>query len=64
MTYRMAADFLVLPHFAFILFVVLGGLLVIYRGMFAWLHLPAAIWGVLIEFYGWICPLTPWGRQR
>ncbi|HEY5088161.1 MAG TPA: DUF2784 domain-containing protein, partial [Gemmatimonadaceae bacterium] len=24
-----------------------------------WLHVPAAIWGVLIEFGGWICPLTP-----
>ena len=25
----------------------------------AWLHLPAAVWGVLIEYSGWICPLTP-----
>ena len=25
----------------------------------AWLHLPAAVWGALIEFAGWICPLTP-----
>ncbi len=24
------------------------------------IHLPAAAWGVLIEFSGWICPLTPW----
>ncbi len=23
------------------------------------LHVPAAIWGILIEFAGWICPLTP-----
>jgi hypothetical protein len=23
------------------------------------LHLPAAAWGALIEFQGWICPLTP-----
>ena len=23
-----------------------------------WLHAPAAIWGILIEFFGWICPLT------
>jgi Protein of Unknown function (DUF2784) len=23
------------------------------------LHLPAAVWGALIEFQGWICPLTP-----
>ena len=25
----------------------------------AWVHLPLAIWGALIEFTGWICPLTP-----
>ena len=25
----------------------------------AWLHIPAAMWGVLIEYAGWICPLTP-----
>lgn len=31
-----------------------------------WLHLPAAMWGALIEFTGWICPLTPlenWLRE-
>ena len=25
----------------------------------AWLHLPAAVWGAVVEFTGWICPLTP-----
>jgi len=25
----------------------------------AWLHVPAVIWGVMIEFGGWVCPLTP-----
>jgi hypothetical protein len=24
-----------------------------------WVHIPAVFWGVLIEFTGWICPLTP-----
>lgn len=38
---------------------VLGGLLVLRWPRTAWLHIPAAIWGVLIEFTGWICPLTP-----
>ena len=23
------------------------------------MHVPAAVWGVAIEFAGWICPLTP-----
>lgn len=60
MIYRLAADLLVLLHGAFILFVCLGGLLVVRRPRWAWLHLPAAVWGALIEFTGWVCPLTPW----
>ncbi len=59
MAFRIAADLVVLIHFAFVLFVVLGGLLSLYRRWWAWLHLPAALWGALIEFAGWICPLTP-----
>lgn len=53
------ADLVVLIHFLFILFVVLGGLLVLHWQRLAWLHLPAVVWGVLIEAMGWICPLTP-----
>jgi hypothetical protein len=39
--------------------VVLGGLLVVRWPRLAWVHVPAAVWGALIEFQGWICPLTP-----
>jgi hypothetical protein len=53
------ADIVVVIHFAFVLFVVLGGLLVLRWPRLAYVHLPAAAWGVLIEFAGWICPLTP-----
>ena len=59
MIYRALADLVLAAHFAFVLFVVLGGLLVLRWPGLAWLHLPAAIWGVLIEYFGWICPLTP-----
>lgn len=59
MLYRILADAVVLVHFAFVLFVVLGGLLVLRWPRTAWVHLPAAVWGVLIEAFGWICPLTP-----
>lgn len=55
----LAADLLVAVHLAFILFVILGGLLVLRWRWIAWLHLPAAAWGAAIEFFGWICPLTP-----
>ena len=59
MIYRVLADLVLVIHLAFVLFVVLGGLLVLRWPRLALVHIPAAIWGVLIEFSGWICPLTP-----
>lgn len=56
---RLAADAVVLLHFAFLLFVVAGGFLVMRWPRVAWVHLPCAVWGIGIEFTGWICPLTP-----
>jgi hypothetical protein len=46
-------------HLAFVLFVGLGGLLVVWRPRVSWLHVPAVVYGVLLELSGWICPLTP-----
>ena len=60
MSDQLAASATALLHFAFILFVVFGGLLVLRWPRLMWLHLPAAAWGVLIEFFGWWCPLTRW----
>lgn len=57
--YRFLADTVLVVHFAFIAFVVGGGLLALKWPRIAWLHIPAAAWGALIEFMGWICPLTP-----
>lgn len=59
MLYRLAAGVVVLVHFVFILFVIFGGILAIAHPRFAWLHLPIAVWGTLIEFFSWTCPLTP-----
>ena len=63
MIHSLAADLLVLLHFAFILFVVLGGLLVARWWRLVFVHLPAALWGALLEFFSWPCPLTPWEKQ-
>jgi len=60
---RSIADFLVIIHLAFICFVVFGGLLVIRWKWLIFLHLPAVAWGAIIEFQGWICPLTPLEQQ-
>ncbi len=59
MIYRALGDLVLVVHLAFVVFVVLGGLLVLRWPWMAFLHIPAAIWGVLIEYSGWICPLTP-----
>jgi hypothetical protein len=55
----MAADGVVVVHLLFILFAVLGGLLVCRWCGVVWLHVPAALWGVLVELMHWPCPLTP-----
>lgn len=59
MLYRLLADIVVLVHFAFIVFVAVGGLL-------AWrwpgvlkLHVPSVIWSLSIVTIGFNCPLTP-----
>lgn len=59
MVYALLADLAVLLHFAFIVYVLLGGLLVVRWPRSIWVHLPVALYGVLIEFIGWTCPLTP-----
>ena len=57
--YRLLADLVVLLHFGFIVFAVLGGLLVLRCPKTAWLHLPAVAWVVFVEFHLRYCPLTP-----
>lgn len=58
-SYRILADLVVGLHFLFVLFVVLGGLVVLKWPRLAYVHIPTAVWGAAIEFGGWICPLTP-----
>lgn len=58
MPYLLLADLLVLLHLAFVGFVVLGAFVVLRWPRLAWIHVPCALWGALIEFAGWVCPLT------
>ena len=59
MVYGLLADLVGVLHLAFVVFVVLGGLLVLRWRWVAWVHVPAAVWGGVIEATGRICPLTP-----
>jgi hypothetical protein len=58
MCYRLWADMVVFLHALFVLFVLLGGGAALRWRCIAWFHLPAAMWGVVIELGGWVCPLT------
>lgn len=58
MLYRFGADAILLLHLTFIAFVILGGLLAVWRRRVIFLHIPAAAWGVFIELTGRVCPLT------
>ena len=60
MSARLAADALVAVHFAFIAFVIAGGVLTVWHPRWAWLHLPAVAWAAWTEFTSTACPLTPW----
>jgi hypothetical protein len=53
------AGAIVVLHVAFVAFVLLGGFLVSRWRPVAWLHIPAVVWGVIVEYNGWTCPLTP-----
>ena len=59
MIWRILADAVLVLHFAFIAFVMLGAFAVLRWPRLAWLHLPAVLWGVGITFAGGYCPLTP-----
>ncbi len=56
---QLAGDLVVILHLLYIVFVILGGLLVLRWPSMAFLHLPAALWGAMVEIQGWTCPLTP-----
>ena len=55
---RIAADAILVVHLAFILFVVVGALLVLRYAWLIWLQVPAAIWGTWVELANRVCPLT------
>jgi hypothetical protein len=59
MPYHALADFVLLAHAAFVVFVVFGGFVVLRWPRCVWIHLPAALWGILVEYTGFVCPLTP-----
>ncbi len=67
MVYSGLADLVLVVHLLFVVFVVFGGLLALRWPRVAYVHVPVALYGAVIEFVGFICPLTPlenWLRRR
>ena len=58
--YGFLADVVMVLHFCFILLVILGGFVALRWQRFALVHLPAVVWGIIVELKpGTLCPLTP-----
>jgi Protein of Unknown function (DUF2784) len=58
-TARTLADLVLCLHFAFIVFAVLGGFLVLWKPWIVWLHIPSVLWSGYVNLFGQVCPLTP-----
>ena len=56
--YELAADLTLIVHFAFIIFVVFGGILFLISTKIIYVHVPALIWGIYIGLTHSVCPLT------
>ena len=67
MTWKLAADVVVVLHLLWIAFII-GGALVGRRVRWVkWAHIGALTFSVLLQAFGWICPLTSlehWLRRR
>jgi hypothetical protein len=60
MLYRALADAVVVIHLLFIIFTVLGALLLLKWPKLMILHIPCAAWGVIVQVArNGVCPLTP-----
>ena len=56
--YEIAANLVLIIHFAFILFVVFGALFFFASAKIIFIHIPTLIWGSYIMFTHSVCPLT------
>jgi hypothetical protein len=59
MVNRLAANLVLLVHFAIVLFAVLGAFGILISSRWPWYHVPVVIWSSVVNLAGWTCPLTP-----
>lgn len=56
--YLLAADLVVLIHFLWIVFLIFGAVPGVRWPWVKWTHLAALAFSVLLQLFGWICPIT------
>ena len=59
MIYSLLADIVFWLHLLFVGFVLFGGILVLRWRKLIWIHIPVAVWGIIVEWANFVCPLTP-----
>ena len=67
MFHKIFADFVVLVHFLWILFLIFGALLGVRNKAIKYIHVSGLLFAILIQIFGWYCPLTHlefWLRSR
>jgi len=67
MGFRLLTTLVLVVHFGYLAYVVLGGFIAWRWPRTIWLHLLAAAWGLVVIVYPLLCPLTvleDWSRQR
>ena len=63
MMYRVFARAIALLHIGFVLFVVLGGLMVLRWPSLLWVHVAAVLWAAATMTLDLGCVLTPWEKS-
>ena len=59
MGWIVAADTVLVIHFAFVVFIVVGAVLIRWARRLIWPHLASLVYGAAIQAFGFTCPLTP-----
>lgn len=67
MLYKLAADFVVLIHFLWIIFLIIGAFIGRKYLLIKIFHITGLVFSVIMQIFGWYCPLTHleiWLRQK
>ncbi len=56
---RVAAEIVLLLHFLFVVFAIVGGFFVLLDPYVMWIHIPVVLWSSIVNLASWTCPLTP-----